>query len=37
LRYLVTDAPGQVTSSTPKPVLSDETRLPLRVEVRDKQ
>jgi uncharacterized membrane protein len=36
-RYLVTDAPGQVTSSTPKPVLSDETRVPIRVEVRDKQ
>jgi uncharacterized membrane protein len=37
LRYLVTDTPGQVTSSTPKPVLSDETKVPLRVEVRDKQ
>jgi uncharacterized membrane protein len=37
LRYLVTDTPGQVTSSTPRPVLSDETKVPLRVEVRDKQ
>jgi hypothetical protein len=37
LRYLVTDTPGQVTSSTPKSVLSDETKVPLRVEVRDKQ
>ena len=37
LRYLVTDTPGQVTSSTPKQVLSDETKVPLRVEVRDKQ
>jgi uncharacterized membrane protein len=37
LRYLVTDAPGQVTSTTPKSVLSDETKVPLRVEVRDKQ
>jgi uncharacterized membrane protein len=37
LRHLVTDTPGQVTSTTPKSVLSDETKLPLRVEVRDKQ
>jgi uncharacterized membrane protein len=37
LRHLVTDTPGQVTSSTPKHVLSDETKVPLRVEVRDKQ
>jgi uncharacterized membrane protein len=37
LRHLVTDTPGQVTSTTPKPVLSDETKVPLRVEVRDKQ
>ncbi|MGA1994435.1 MAG: glutamine amidotransferase [Bryobacteraceae bacterium] len=36
LRYLVTDTPGQVVASTPKQVLDDETRLPLRVEVRDK-
>ena len=37
MRYLVTDTPGQVTSTTPKQVLSDDTRVPLRVEVRDKQ
>ena len=37
LRYLVTDTPGQVTSTTPKQVLSDDTRVPLRVEVRDKE
>ena len=36
-RYMVTDTPGQVISTTPKPVLSDETRVPIRVEVRDKQ
>jgi hypothetical protein len=36
-RYLVTDTPGQVTSSTPKQLLADETRVPIRVEVRDKQ
>jgi uncharacterized membrane protein len=36
-RYLVTDTPGQVTSSTPKQVLADDTRVPLRVEVRDKE
>lgn len=36
-RYLVTDTPGQVTATTPKPVLSDETRVPIRVDVRDKQ
>ena len=36
-RYLVTDTPGQVTGTTPKPVLSDETRVPVRVEVRDKE
>jgi uncharacterized membrane protein len=37
LRHLVTDTPGQVTASTPKSVLSDETKVPLRAEVRDKQ
>jgi uncharacterized membrane protein len=37
MRYLVTDTPGQVTSSTPKQMLSDDTRVPIRVEVRDKQ
>jgi len=36
-RYMVTDTPGQVVSTTPKVVLSDETRVPIRVEVRDKQ
>jgi uncharacterized membrane protein len=36
-RYLVTDTPGQVTATTPKSVLPDETRVPLRVEVRDKE
>jgi uncharacterized membrane protein len=37
MRYLVTDTPGQVTASTPKQMLSDETQVPIRVEVRDKQ
>jgi uncharacterized membrane protein len=37
MRYLVTDTPGQVTASTPKQMLSDDTRVPVRVEVRDKQ
>ena len=36
-RHLVADSPGQVVASTPKSVLSDETRVPIRVEVRDKQ
>jgi uncharacterized membrane protein len=36
-RYLVTDTPGQVSAATPKTVLSDETKVPIRVEVRDKQ
>jgi uncharacterized membrane protein len=36
-RYLVTGAPTQVTASTPRPVLEDETRVPIRVEVRDKE
>ena len=36
-RYLVTDTPGQVTSTTPKTLLADETRVPIRVEVRDKE
>jgi uncharacterized membrane protein len=36
-RQLVADSPGQVLASTPKSVLSDETRVPIRVEVRDKQ
>ena len=36
LRYLVSDSPGRVTGSTPRPVLSDETKVTLRAEVRDK-
>jgi uncharacterized membrane protein len=36
-RYLVTDTPGQVTATTPKSVLSDDTHVPIRVEVRDKE
>ena len=36
-RYLVTDTPGQVAATTPKTVLSDDTRVPIRVEVRDKE
>jgi uncharacterized membrane protein len=36
-RYLVNETPGQVVSTTPKQVLSDDTRVPLRVEVRDKE
>lgn len=36
LRWLVTDAPGRVMASTPKTVLEDETKVPLRAEVRDK-
>jgi hypothetical protein len=36
LRYLVSDSPGMVSASTPRPVLPDETRVTLRAEVRDK-
>jgi uncharacterized membrane protein len=36
LRWLVTDTPGRVMASTPKTVLEDDTKVPLRVEVRDK-
>jgi len=36
LRYLVSDSPGKVTGSTQRAVLSDETRVTLRAEVRDK-
>jgi uncharacterized membrane protein len=36
LRWLVTDAPGRVMASTPRTVLADDTKVPLRVEVRDK-
>jgi len=36
-RHLVNDSPGQVLATTPRSVLSDETKVPIRVEVRDKQ
>ncbi len=36
LRWLVNDAPGVVTASTPRQVLEDQDEVPLRVEVRDK-
>jgi uncharacterized membrane protein len=36
-RYLVSDTPGQVTATTPKSVLSDDSHVPVRVEVRDKE
>ncbi len=36
LRYLVSDSPGKVSASTPRAVLSDETKVMLRAEVRDK-
>jgi len=36
LRWLVTETPGPVQASTPRQVLSDDTRVPLRVSVRDK-
>src|SRR6476660_5341461 len=36
-RHLVADSPGQVLATTPRSVLSDETRVPIRLEVRDKQ
>jgi uncharacterized membrane protein len=36
LRWLVADTPGRVMASTPKTVLDDDTKVPLRVEVRDK-
>jgi uncharacterized membrane protein len=35
-RWLVTDTPLQVAGSTPRQMLSDETRVELRAEVRDK-
>ena len=37
LRWLVTETPGTVASSTKAQVLADDGHLPLRVEVRDKQ
>jgi uncharacterized membrane protein len=36
LRWLVNGAPGQVSGSTPAPVLEDDSRAMLRAEVRDK-
>ncbi len=36
MRWMVTETPGQVVASTPQQVLSDDTHLPLRVTVRDK-
>jgi hypothetical protein len=37
LRWLVSDTPGPVELATPRQVLADETRVPLRAEVRDKE
>jgi hypothetical protein len=36
LRWAAADTPGRVHASTPRPVLSDETTVKLRAEVRDK-
>jgi uncharacterized membrane protein len=36
LRWMVTETPGPVLASTPHQVLSDDTHVPLRVSVRDK-
>jgi uncharacterized membrane protein len=36
MRWLVTETPGPVTTSTPHQVLSDEMRVPIRAVVRDK-
>ncbi len=36
LRWLVGESPSQVTVSTPRQVIADEARIPLRAEVRDK-
>jgi uncharacterized membrane protein len=36
MRWMVTETPGKVVSATTKLVLSDETNVPLRVSVRDK-
>jgi hypothetical protein len=36
MRWMVTETPGGVTSSTPHQVLSDDMRVPFRVNVRDK-
>ncbi len=37
MRWLVEETPGRVVSSTPKPVLSDDPKVRLRTEVRDKE
>ncbi|MBK9166534.1 MAG: hypothetical protein IPM24_03620 [Bryobacterales bacterium] len=37
LRWLVAETPGQVNGTTPRPVLSDESVVRLRAEVRDKE
>ncbi len=36
LRWAVSETPGRVVSSTPRQVLVDESRLPLHVDVRDR-
>jgi hypothetical protein len=36
MRWMVTETPGEVSSSTPRQVLPDDTNVPLRVSVRDK-
>ena len=36
MRWMVTETPGQLVSSTPHQVLPDDTHVPLRVSVRDK-
>lgn len=36
LRWLVSETPGRVATATPRPVLSDESKVFLRAEVRDK-
>ncbi len=36
LRWLVNETPGQVSAATPRQVLSDDTKVPLRAVVRDK-
>jgi uncharacterized membrane protein len=37
MRWMVTETPGKVVSSTPRLVLSDDTNVPLRASVRDKK
>jgi hypothetical protein len=36
LRWLVSDTPRKVTTSTPKPLISDDSHVTLRAEVRDR-